>query len=209
MSEIVQGSQEWLQLRCGLATASEFSSVLASGKGGAPSITRAAYLNRIVAERLTGEPQISQATGKWLKDLERGKEQEPLARMAYEAKTGAYVEEVPFIKHQTLECGCSPDGLIDLDGGAEIKSVIPTVQLATWESGSYPTEHRAQVQGSLWITGRTYWDYCSYSPTLPPNLRLYVFRVLRDEVYISQLAAAVKQFLTEVEAKVLKYQEMK
>jgi hypothetical protein len=59
--------------------------------------------------------------------------------------------------------------------------VIPTVQLDTILSGGYPPEHKAQVQGSLWITGRKWWDFCSYSPDMPGKLRLYIFRVERDE----------------------------
>jgi hypothetical protein len=37
---VIQGSPEWLQARCGNATASEFASILAKGEGK----MRAAYL---------------------------------------------------------------------------------------------------------------------------------------------------------------------
>lgn len=201
MSEIIQGSAEWLQLRCGRATGSEFSSILAKGQG----ITRKKYLRRLVSERLTGKPTETYKNDHML----RGNEQEPFARMAYEARTGNMVQEVAFIPHATLMAGVSPDGLIDLDGGAEIKSVIPTVQLDTILDGTYPSEHKAQIQGSLWITGRTWWDFCSFSPDMPENLRLYIFRVVRDEAYIATLAAEVKTFLSEVDALVAKMKEIK
>ena len=185
---------EHAQLRCGHATASEFASILAKGQGK----MRAAYLRRIVAEMLTGKPC---GNGFRNPDTDRGEAQEPWARMAYEAATGNWVDrpDPEFIKHPKLAAGCSPDGLVGDDGGAEIKSVIPTVQLDTILAGGYPSEHRAQIQGSLWITGRKYWDFVSYSPDLPGKLCLYIFRVERDEEYISKLAAEVACFVREAE----------
>jgi hypothetical protein len=182
---------EHAQARCGHATASEFAAILARGQGK----TRAAYLRRVVAEMLTGKPSETYRNA----HMDRGNEQEPFARMAYEAQTGNFVEQVEFIKHPTLAAGCSPDGLIDADGGAEIKSVIPTVQLDTILAGTYPPEHKPQIQGSLWITGRKWWDFCSFSPDMPGKLRLYIFRVERDEDYIKKLEAEVTGFVREAE----------
>ena len=188
----MQGSDEWFNDRLGYVTGSCFSSVLAKGEGK----SRGAYLKKIVAERLTGRRQEQ---GFSTPDTERGTEQEPYARMAYEAETGNIVEEVGFIKHSSLMCGCSPDGLIDHNGGLEIKSVIPTVQIETIERGKYPPKHKPQIQGGLWVTGREYWDFVSFSPDLPKNLRLYVYRVERDEEYIQNLEAEVIKFLDEAD----------
>lgn len=188
-----QGTDAWKQDRCGNATASEFCSILAKGQGK----TRAAYLRRLVAERLTGKPSESSYRNA---HMDRGNEQEPEARAAYEAETGNLVLQAGFLKHRELAAGCSPDGLIEIDGGAEIKCVIPTVQLDTILSGSYPSEHKAQVQGNLWITGRAWWDFCSYSPDFKDErLRLYIFRVERDEEYIAKLEKEVRGFLLEVD----------
>lgn len=189
---MIQGSEEWLQARCGHVTASEFAAVLAKGQGK----TRAAYMRRVVAEMLTGKPSETYKNA----HMDRGQEQEPYARMAYEAQTGNMVEEVGFIKHPTLPVGCSPDGLVEKAGGTEIKSVIPTVQLETILTGSYPTEHRAQVQGSIWLAERDWWDFASFCPDMPTaKLRLYIFRVQRDGDYIAKLEAEVTQFVREAE----------
>ena len=187
---LVQGSDEWLQAKVGYASASEFSSILAKGGG----VTRQKYLRRIVAERLTGKPTETFTNA----HTERGIEQEPYARMALEAKQGYAIEECGIIRHPKYMVSISPDGLIDLDGGAEIKSVIPTVQIETILADNYPPEHKAQIQGSLWISGRQWWDFCSYSPDMPEHLRVYVFRVVRDEAYIATLAAEVTAFLGDV-----------
>lgn len=186
-----QGSDSWKVSRIGYATASCFSDVLAKGEG----VTRKKYLRRLVAERLTGKPTESFSNV----HTERGNELEEYARLAYESITGNLVTEVGFIKHPTLLAGCSPDGTIDEDGGVEIKSVIPTVQIETIERGGYPASHKAQIMGSLWIMGRAYWDFVSYSPDMPERLRVYISRVYRDDIYISNLETEVVKFLAEAE----------
>lgn len=186
----LQGEQ-WLLDKYGYAGASMFHAILAKGQGK----TRASYLRRILAERLTGKPTETYQSD----DMARGIAQEPLARLAYEARSDNLVEFSGFIKHATLRCGCSPDGLVEQDGGTEFKCVIPTVQVETILRGGYPPEHKPQVQGSLWITGRKWWDFCSYSQDMPAHLRVYIFRVERDEDYIANLEKEVRAFLSEVD----------
>jgi hypothetical protein len=187
----IQGSDAWFEARRGRATASCFADVLAKGQG----ITRKKYMLKIVTERLTGKVAESFSNA----HTDRGTEQEPFARMAYEFTTGNIVEEVGFVPHSSIMAGCSPDGLIGTDGGCEIKSVLPHIQIETIQAGGYPSGHRAQVQGCLWLTGREWFDFCSYSPDLPDNLSLYVYRVERDEDYIKALELEVGIFLLEVD----------
>ena len=153
---MIQGSDEWHEARLGHVTASCFSHVLAKGEGK----TRKKYMLKVVSERLTGKPSESFSNV----HTERGTIQEPFARLEYEARTGNLVQEVGFVKHPTLMAGASADGLIDDDGGVEIKSVIPTVQIEMIERGCIPGEYVAQVQGNLWISGRKWWDFVRYSP---------------------------------------------
>jgi hypothetical protein len=187
---IEQGTEEWFEARRGCATASMFSAVMAKGEGK----TRKAYMLKLAAERLTGKVAESFSNA----HTERGTEQEPFARLAYEAHIGEIVETVGFIKHPELMAGSSPDGLVDV-GGCEIKSVIPTVQIETVMRGGFPSGHKPQIMGNLWITGRPWWDFVSYSPDMPENLRLYVFRVERDEAYIAEIESEVRRFLDELD----------
>lgn len=185
-----QGTDEWAAARAGHCTASEFAAVLAKGEGK----TRMAYMRRVLAERMTGKP----IDGYRNAHMDRGNLQEPWAREAYEVETGNLVERIGFAKHDEIEwLGCSPDGLVGKDGGIEAKCVIPTVQLETVMGGKYPSAHVAQVQGNLWITGRTWWDFVSFSPDMPERLRLYVYRVQRDEAYIKALELEIRRFLAE------------
>lgn len=190
--DVEQGTPEWDALRRGKVTASCFADVLAKGQGK----TRAKYLRRVVAEILTGKTVETFRNA----DTDRGQELEPMARWAYEIATGHTVERVAFIDHDELRAGCSPDGLIvGQKRGVEIKCVIPTVQVDTLDGGGYPSEHKAQIQGSMWITGYEAWDFCSYSPDMPEKLRTYIHTVERDEPYIQMLQNEVGAFLAEAD----------
>lgn len=189
--DLPQHSDEWFAARLGLATASCFSQVLAKGEGK----TRTTYMIKLAAERLTGKPTESYSNA----HMERGTEQEPYARMAYEAMTGNAVQEVGFFRHPVLAAGCSPDGLIDEDGGLELKSCIPTVQIVRYQKGGLPAEYRAQVQGSLWLTGREFWDFASFSPDMPEHLQLYVYRAFPDREFFAALDTEVPRFLKELD----------
>lgn len=196
---MAQGTEEWFQDRCGRATASCFSDVQAKGEGK----VRKKYMLRLVEERLTGKPAAGGFSNGY---MDYGIQQESYARLAYEAATGNLVEEVDFIKHPILLAGASPDGHIGPDGGLEIKCPIPAIQMETIERGKYPICHKPQIMGQMWITGRKWWDFVSYSPTLPGNLGLYIFRIERDEEYIKNLEVEVIRFLEETEEMYQRYQ---
>lgn len=192
-----QGTEEWLRERAGHATASCFKDILAKIKSG-EAATRRNYRLRLVTERLIGAPvQTYQNTA-----MQWGTEQEPHARMAYESLTGRLVEEVGFIKHPSITwVGVSPDGLISDDGGIEIKCPYEsTVHVNTLETGM-PSEHMAQIQGAMWITGRRWWEFVSFDPRMPDGLKLYSQRIARDNSYIETLEKEVLTFLAEVESK--------
>lgn len=188
-----QGSPEWLAARCGIATASGFSDILATIKSG-EAAARRNYRARLVVERLTGKPVEYFQTAA----MRQGTEREPAARSAYEAQTGAWVNEVGFCRHDVMEAGASPDGMIGDDGGLEIKCPELATHLAYLRMAGMPPEYVAQVQGNLWITGRAWWDFASYSPDFPEGLQLSVRRVFRDDAYIKGLELAVGLFMAEV-----------
>ena len=191
-----QGTVAWLAERAGHCTASRFKDVLAAIKVG-EAATRRNYRMQLVTERLTGIPQESyhNAAMQW------GTDTEPYAREAYEIETGDVVEQAGFLPHSDMPwVGCSPDGLLGIEGGIEIKCPERSViHVETLQGGSVPTEHVAQIQGSMWVTGRRFWDFVSYDPRMPEKLRLYIQRVKRDDEYIANLAKQVALFLAEVD----------
>ena len=189
-----QRTEDWYAARCGKATASRFKDVLAKLKNGNPAADRQRYLTELVVERLTGQPvpAYENAAMRW------GTEQEAAARAAYEQRTGVAVEEIGFVAHDTLQAGCSPDGLVDWDGLIEIKCPFNTgVHVETLLNGM-PAEHAAQVQGQMWITGRQWCDFVSYDPRMPVELQLHVQRIPRDPAFLTDLERQVTSFLAEV-----------
>lgn len=184
-----QGTDSWYAARLGIPTASEFHTVMAVGPRGGKSATRVAYLNKLAGEILTGEPMTSYSNA----DMERGKLMEDEARDLYTFETGAEPIRVGFIRNGGK--GASPDSLIGENGGLEIKSAAAHIQVARLLDGELPSEHKAQVQGSLWVCEREWWDFCSYCPRLP----LLRVRVYRDESYIQKIADEVDRFNTELQ----------
>ena len=195
MSDATQGSAAWLFERVGFCTASRFGDVMAKLKNGGYKAERNNYLWELVIERLTGQPSdhFTSSAMQW------GIDTEPVARMAYEAQTGAMVEATGFLKHTMPFVGGSPDGTIGDDGGIEIKCPYNSaVHLNTVLNGM-PAEHMGQVQGLLWITGRAWWDFVSYDPRLPAHLKLYIKRVLPDAEFIATMQAEITVFLQDVQ----------
>jgi hypothetical protein len=129
---------------------------------------------------------------------ERGHEFEPEARDLYCFETGAALQRVGFIRNGRV--GCSPDSLIGADGGLEIKSQSPHLLIETILKDQFPAEHVPQVQGTLWVTKREWWDLVVYYRGMP----LFKKRSHRDEKYIQTLATEVDRFNAELDDVVAK-----
>lgn len=190
-----QGGPDWLAERAGIATASEFASIMATVKSG-EAADRRNYRARLVVERLTHKPIPTFVSAA----MRQGTEREPDARMAYMVQTGAVVEQVGLCRHDTLEAGASPDGLIGTDGGLEIKCPELATHLTYLKAKAEPPEYTWQIQGGMWITERQWWDFVSFNPDFPPHLQLVVRRIKRDDKRIALLAAEVERFMNEVRA---------
>lgn len=190
---MMQLSPEWFAARCGRATASRFADVLSKIKTG-EAASRRNYKAQLVCERLTGVPAESYTNAA----MQWGIDTEPQGREAYEALTGNIVEQVAFVPHPLLMAGASPDGLIDADGGLEIKCPNTAQHIDALLNGM-PPEHIPQIQGGMWLTGRKWWDFVSFDPRMPERLQLYVQRIPRSDTYIALLEAEVRAFLGEVD----------
>lgn len=184
-----QGTDEWRLARLGIPTASEFSTVMAKGRGGGESVTRRKYMLTLIGERLTGEIAPE---GYSNAHMERGKVMEQEARDAYAFLQDVEPAQVGFIKNELA--GASPDSLVGDAGLLEIKTKLPHLQLDVLLRDELPSEHVAQVQGQLWVSGREWVDFVSYWPKLRP----FVKRVYRDEAYIAGLKIAVEDFTSEM-----------
>jgi putative phage-type endonuclease len=188
-----QRTEEWFSARLGKVTASRVADVLAKIKSG-ESASRKNYKMELVVQRLTGKAgeSFTNAAMEW------GTEQEPFARMAYEAHTSTFVKEEGFVDHPTIEgFGCSPDGIVG-EGLIEIKCPNTANHIETVLENKAPSKYIPQMQCQMACTGAKWCDFVSFDPRVPEDLQLFVVRVERDQEYIDSMEVEVKQFLSEV-----------
>ncbi len=189
--DLEQGSQEWLDKRCGIVTMSRLQELLVNGKH--PSgfgVGAFSYMHELIGEQLTGEPSdVFQGN----RHTERGHELEPVARELYTTQTGNALKQVGIILNHGV--GYSPDSLVGDDGAVEVKTKLPKYQVDLLLSGEIPKEHIAQCQGGLWVSDREWIDFVSYWPGLP----LFIKRAYRDEKMIRTIAERVEAFHEEME----------
>lgn len=198
--EIVQGTDEWRQARCGSIGASSIADLTAQTKSGWGA-SRANLMARIIAERLTGVPAESFTNAA----MQHGTETEPQARSAYAFMADVDVVEVGLIRHPTIEgTHASPDGLVGDDGLVEIKAPNTSTHIETLLSGKVADRYVQQMMWQLACTGRQWVDFVSYDPRLPGDLQLFVKRFPRDDARIAELEDAVRLFLMETNAKLAK-----
>jgi putative phage-type endonuclease len=202
---IEQGSPEWFAQRLGKVTASRVADVIAKTKTGY-STSRDNYMAQLVCERMTNTvaESFTNSAMQW------GTETEPLARAAYEAHADVLVDEVAMITHPTIEnAGASPDGLVGDEGLLEIKCPNSSTHIDTLLTQTVPGKYITQMQWQMACTGRQWTDFVSFDPRISDGLQLFVKRVPRDDAYIQMLEKEVIQFLTELDGKIKKLNELK
>lgn len=200
-----QHSPEWWAARCGKVTASRIGDLMARNqphKGqtvGDWSAKRQHYLDEKVAEIITGKPRDR----KKVASLDHRLELEPDARSAYEFYRDVEIDLVGFVEHPTIpRCGASPDGLLGSDGCVEIKCPDSETHINTWLGKVVDRGYILQMQFGMACTGRQWWDFVSFDPNMPEELKLYVQRVERDDQLIAEIETNVIEFLAEVDQKV-------
>lgn len=191
--DIDQNSEEWIQLRKGLWTASNFHK-LVTPKTGKLSAQADEWENRIVAELITGDPIEDFGGTVW---TERGKELEAEAVEFYELQRDIETTKVGFITDDNRQYGCSPDRLVGEDGLLEIKCVAPQTLVGLHVSEDNSSEYRPQRQGQLLVTGRKWVDILFYHPKIKP----IIIRSERDEDYIALIVAALEESNKRIQEK--------
>lgn len=188
---VEQNTDEWHLLRCGKVTASNFGLFMAN-EGKAFGDPAKKYAIQIALERITKCKADADYTNE---HMQRGHEQEPIARMLYEDTMFATVTNGGF-----YDCGLygdSPDGLISDDGLIEIKCVTSATHYATLKRGSFDPSYLWQLVGHLDCSGRDWVDFVSYCSNFPEDKQLIVYRLYRSDYidYINRLIARRNIFL--------------
>ena len=195
-----QGTDEWHTLRRGVVTASTIGALIT------PKRLQVSYgktaqtkIMELVAERITDYTEDFA----WSKDMERGTLDEPYARDAYAEHNNTKVLEVGFMTREVDDhiIGYSPDGLVGADGLIEIKSRRQRIQLDTILNNEVPEANMAQLQTALFVSGRKWIDFVSYSGGMP----LYTKRVTPDPAWQNIIPKALAEAEALIEHQLDKY----
>ena len=192
---IEQNTDEWLQLRSGHLTGSSIAKIMANGEKAFGDPAKKLAVD-IALEQIVGHPVgISYSNAQ----MERGHEQEPIARLLYESEYFYSVDDGGVYDNGFT--GCSPDGLVNLDGLIEIKSVIASQQYKRVKSGTYDSGYRWQLMFNLKESGREWIDYISYCSDFPEGKQLFVQRIhAKDQVEtFRKIDVRVEKYLKLVE----------
>ncbi len=129
-------------------------------------------------------------TGKTTKpdnsNMQWGRENEARARSEYEIETGLVALETGFWVHPEIDwLGASPDGLVNLQGGLELKCPVKLENLPDHVSSS----HEIQCRVNMMVTDRDWWDYFAWTPG-----KFYTERIHRDRETETYLIKRLEEF---------------
>ncbi|VXB24288.1 lambda exonuclease family protein [Citricoccus sp. K5] len=198
--DLEQGSEEWLQARAGIVTASTVGQLITTKTlKTAQNDTARGLVSTLVAERITGHVEEIFPN----RDMQRGTLSEPYAREIYEQHYAA-TSEVGFMVRDDwgFKIGYSPDGLVGDDGLIEIKSPRQKTHLNTLLTDMVPIHYMAQCQTEMLVSGREWVDFISYNSGMP----FFVKRVHPDEQWREAIVNAVKGFESDAAALMETYQ---
>lgn len=202
--EIIQGTEEWLQARCGLLTASEMKLIVTPGTlKQASNDKERAHLYELLAQRITKYVEPHFVTD----DMMRGHDDEIETRRIYSENYAPVDTSVGFVTNDKFgfTIGYSPDGMVGAEGLIECKSRRQKYQVQTLIentiNGTIPAEYMLQVQTGLLVTERDWLDFISYSGGLPmttirvyPDLVIQTAIVSASSAFEARLAEKLKAF---------------
>jgi hypothetical protein len=169
---IVQQSPEWFEIRKLKMTASHATAIGNCGSG------LDTYIDELILDVIAPEESYTS------KDMERGNELEPIARLEYEFKNDIITRQVGFIEYNNY-VGCSPDSLVGEDGGLELKARNNKKHLALLRYGKVDSATIWQMNMCMLICNRKWWDFGSYNPNFKHSL--YLQRFSPDKVKFEKL----------------------
>lgn len=178
---------EWLALRAGKFTGSDFNQYLSIVKKGELSDTAESNLYKKALESVGYDFESIRSDA-----MERGTELESVARDEYIMQTFNDVQEVAFVDWEKLRAGCSPDGVIYT--GGELKKIIeikcPEIKnYLKMARGKIPPLYECQMQFNMLITGAESCDFVIYHP----DMRLIVREIHADADYQANILTALEK----------------
>lgn len=195
---VEQGDEAWQRLRLGVITASDVHNVISKPRSGTkwPDM-KMSYFHTLLAEVCTGvAPEVNARALAW------GKQYEDDARALFEFTVGVQVAESPIIyKDETMRTACSPDGICSDGRGLELKCPFTSRDFMKFRLGGFEaikSAYMAQVQFSMWVTGKDAWYFSNYDPRMKRE-GLHHVVVERDEKYMEDFTESVPEFIEKMD----------
>lgn len=202
--ESSEPNPDWLSLRAGKFTGSDFHQYMGLVKKDELSDTAESNLYKKVLESLGYSFESYRSSA-----MEDGNENEPLARADYIAETFNDVHEVGFVDWEKLRAGCSPDGVIygtdgQIDKIIEIK--CPTIKnYLKMAKGKIPPLYTTQIQYNLLITGAKSCDFVVWHP----DMRLSIQEIKADANYQKDIITVLEKINARYDAILEEIQEFR
>lgn len=182
-TDLVQGSDEWHEIRRGIMTASEMKHVITPTLKIADNEKTRSHVYELAAQRISKFVEPAYVNDEMLK----GHESEEDACTAYNTHF-AGLERVGFITNDKFGfvIGYSPDALVGTEGAVEVKGRRQKYHVETIIDGVMPADYLIQVQTGLLVSERKWCDYISYHGGLP----MMPIRVFSDPIVQGAIIAA-------------------
>jgi hypothetical protein len=186
--DVVQGSDEWLNLRLGKITASCFYKLQGT------KAAREKYLCEKASEIILGSKSDQDEFVNI--HIKRGQEIGLI-------QSGEYI-------------ACSPDGLVDKDGMIEIKCpdvhnyLFRVLEITKHGVQGIPKEHLLQMQFCLYLCNRKWCDYILYNKkhAKSHNPGVFVYRIYRDESIEEDMKKLLNNSVAQIKEYVEQYHEI-
>ena len=226
---------DWLKVRAGRITGSDFHQYMGLAKKDELSDTAESNLYKKVLESLGYSFESYRSSA-----MEDGNENEPLARADYIAETFNDVHEVGFVDWEQMRAGCSPDGVIyeetavlddiyyqkDKNGELQIlfgkpkeyimrnlDKIDKIIEIKCPEiknylkmaKGKIPPAYITQMQYNMLITGAKSCDFVVWHP----DMRLSVQEIKADANYQKDIITVLEKLNARYDAILKEIQEFR
>lgn len=202
--DVIQRTEEWSQLRCGILTASEIENIIQPKKL-LPSEPKDKddFIELVYEKAAQRINQYVEPTFQSF-DMMRGLLDEPDAKIEYE-KHYAPIKDCGFVTNDKFGfvMGFSPDGLVGDDGQVQCKSRKQSFQIKAISKNRVPKECVIQMQSELLISERAWSDYITWCG----GMKMAVIRMEADKIIQDAIVSAATLFNDNLNKLLAEYKE--
>lgn len=188
---VEQGSKEWLKMRLGKITGTRLKEVFKSDN--------LSLIDEMIAEIDSEEIEENYVS----KEMQRGKDLEPLVRNIYSQVKSINIDEVGFCLSESDDYSAlSPDGFTqDRKGAIEIKIPSTKTHVKYIRQNQIPNEYKYQVYQYFLVNEKLEWlDFISFDERFK-SMQMFIKRVNREEIKeeLEKTRIELNKFITKFE----------